>query len=154
MKYEHPVLIKIHEMYSDLTRDGKEIVLVWFPGHVDISGNSEADSAAKDALDGDVSGEYISFSDLKPRLNSFITEVWKKKWDDSPLNKLHKISPKINEFLPPCRYNRRDEAVLSRLHVDHSYMTLCFLLKGADPPFCIPCEELLSLEHIALLRFN
>ena len=55
MKYDHPFLIKIYELYSDLVRDGKEIVFIWVPGHVCISGNSAADSAAKDALDSDVS---------------------------------------------------------------------------------------------------
>jgi len=55
----------------DLIKDGKEVVYVWLPGHVGISGNLAADSAAKDALDGDVSDEYIPFSDLKPRLNNY-----------------------------------------------------------------------------------
>ena len=57
-KYDHPVLIKIHELFD---RYGKEIVFVWVHGHVGISGNSAANSAAKDALDGDVSDEYNFF---------------------------------------------------------------------------------------------
>ena len=32
----------------------------------------------------------------------------------------------------------------------HIYMTISFLLKGEDPPFRIPCSELLSLEHLLL----
>ena len=47
MKYDHPILIKIRELYSNLIRDGREIVFVWVLGHVGISGNSAADSAAK-----------------------------------------------------------------------------------------------------------
>ena len=49
MKYDHPNLIKkkIHDLYSDLIQDRKEVVFVWVPDHVDISGNSAADSAAK-----------------------------------------------------------------------------------------------------------
>ena len=35
-------------------------------GHVGIRGNSAADTAAKGALDGDISDELIPFSDLKP----------------------------------------------------------------------------------------
>ena len=51
LKYDHQIL----ELYTKMTRDGREIVFIWVPGHVGIRGNSAADSAAKDALDGDIS---------------------------------------------------------------------------------------------------
>ena len=54
-----------------MTRDGREIVFIWVPGHVGIRGNSAADSAAKDALDGDISVELIPFSDLKSRTHKY-----------------------------------------------------------------------------------
>ena len=57
-----------------MTREGREIVLIWVPGHVGIRGNLAADSATKDALDGDISVELILFSDLKPRTNKDILE--------------------------------------------------------------------------------
>ena len=57
MKYDHPNLIKIHELYSDLIQGGKEIVFVWVPDNVGITGNSAADSAFREALDRDVSDE-------------------------------------------------------------------------------------------------
>ena len=146
MKYDHPILINIRELYSNLIRDGREIVFVWVLGHVGISGNLAADSAAKDALDGDVSAEYIPFSDFKPRLNSYITEVWQNEWDYYPLNKLHKICT----F---CHSSRRQETVLSRLHIGHSFLTHCFLLKVENPPppqYCILYNKMLRLEHVLL----
>ena len=54
-------VIKIHELYSELIRGGKEIVFVWVPGHVGISFNSAVDSAAKDSLEGEVADKYIPF---------------------------------------------------------------------------------------------
>ena len=44
-------------------------------GHVGIRGNSAAESAAKDALDSDISDELIPFSDLKPRMNKYSLEL-------------------------------------------------------------------------------
>ena len=76
-----------------MTREGREIDFIWIPGHVGIRGNSAADSAAKDVLDGDISVELIPFSDLKPRTNKYILELWQSEWDEFPENKLYKIFP-------------------------------------------------------------
>ena len=75
LKYDHPSLNKIHVLYSQLIHDEREIVFVWVPGYVGTRGNSAADSAAKDALDGDISDELIPFYHLKPRLNNYIFEL-------------------------------------------------------------------------------
>ena len=65
LKYDHPISVKILELHMELTRDGRETVFIWVPGHVHIRGNS----AAKDALDGD-----IPF--LKSRVNKHMLELW------------------------------------------------------------------------------
>ena len=44
----------------------------------------------------------------------------------------------------------REETVLFWLHIGHSYMTQCFMLKGEEPPFCILHYKLISLDHILL----
>ena len=84
LKYHHPVLVQILELYTEMTREGREIVFIWVPGHVGIWGNSAADSAAKDALDGDISVELTPFADLKSRTNKYILELWQSEWDEFP----------------------------------------------------------------------
>ena len=93
LKYDHPVLVQILELYTEMTREGREIVFIWVPGHVGIRGNSAAVFAAKDALDGDISVELIPFSDLKSRTNKYILELWHSEWDEFPENKLYNIFP-------------------------------------------------------------
>ena len=72
LKSDHPILIKILELQMELTKEGREIVFIWVPGHVDIRGNSAADSAAKDALVGDILDELMPFSDLKSRADKYL----------------------------------------------------------------------------------
>ena len=99
LKYDHPVLVQILELYTEMTREGTEIVFIWVPSRVGIRGNSAADSAAKDALDGDILVELIPFSDLKPRTNKYILELWQSEWDEFPENKLYKIFPVLKECI-------------------------------------------------------
>ena len=68
--YDHPTLVQILELCMELTRDGREIVFIWVPGQVGIREISAADSAAKDALIGDISDELTPFSDLKSCVNN------------------------------------------------------------------------------------
>ena len=93
-----------------MTREGREIVFIWVPGHVGIRGNSAADSAAKDALDGDISVELIPFSDLKPHTNKYILELWQSEWDEFPEYKLYKIFPALKECMscPRKKQKRRN----------------------------------------------
>ena len=137
MKYDHPVLTKIHEQLLDLLQDGKGNVSVWVPGHVGIRGNTATDAAGKDVLDGDSLDETIPFSELKPRMNKYIMELWQHEWGECPDDKLQQVRPKLTDYFPSCRTKRGGETVLARLHIGHSYLTHTFLLKGVEHPVCI-----------------
>ena len=43
---------------------------------------------------------------------------------------------------------RRDGTVCARLHIGHSYLTHCYLLKGEPQPFCVSCNEALTINHL------
>ena len=137
-KYDVAILTKVHELHSNLLQDEKEILFVWVPGHVGIRGNPAADTAAKDALDGDISDELISFSDLKSQMSEYIMELWQHEWDKWPDNTLPQLRPKLNDYHPSCRTNRREETVSARLHIGHSYLTPSFLLKERNVQCVFP----------------
>ena len=118
-----------------------------------IRGKLAADSAAKDALVGDILVELIPFSDLNPRTNKCILELWQSEWDEFPENKLHKIFPVLKECIVCPRTNRKEETVTARLHIGHAFLTRSFLLKGEEPPVCIGCDKRLTIQHILLIPF-
>ena len=113
-------------------------------------GNSAADSAAKDALVGDISVEH-PLSDLKPRTNTYVLDLWQSECDEFPENKLHKIFPDLIQGIICPRTNRKEKIGLARLHIDHSFITHSFLLKGEEPPMGVECDEFLTIKYIFFL---
>ena len=93
-----------------------------------ISGNERADSY-----------QYIS---------QYVHDLWQSEWDTAVNNKLHATKPLIGEQPSAYRSLRRDEVVLSRLKLGHSYLTHSYLLKGNPPPECATCNFRLTISHI------
>ena len=52
-----------------------QVTYLLTPEDLGVRGNSAADSAAKDALDGNISDELIPFSDIKTRVNKYLLEL-------------------------------------------------------------------------------
>ena len=51
------------------------------------------------------------------------------------------------------RLPRRDEIIIHRLRIGHTFLTHGYLLKSDSPPECNACQTQLSVEHV-LLRFR
>jgi ribonuclease HI len=146
----HPLVIQILDLYATLMRDDYDIVFIWVPGHVGIRGNSLADAAAKDARDGQIVQKQTVFSDFKPLINKYVLNQWQAEWNEQEGNKLHEIIPNLRDVIPRCRANRREETVLCRLHIGHTYLTHSYILKGEEPPFCYGCHEPFTVKHFLL----
>ena len=126
-----------------------DIVFCWLPSNIGISGNEEADRAAKDTLSLEILPFKVPFNDFKPSINKFIQDVWQQSWNDpaNRKNKLFTIKQGLGEWLPGLRTNRREEIILARLRIGHSYITHTYLLKGEEPQ-CIPCTAPLTIKHV------
>ncbi|GFO15241.1 Pol-like protein [Plakobranchus ocellatus] len=115
------------------------ISFVWIPAHVGIQGNENVDKLAKAALNrASCSGKLIRYSDLKPKINSYINPVWQKNWDAEGANKLHEVLPNLGEDLHRRGDGggRKQETAMWRLRVVHTWLTQSYLLKNEEQPFC------------------
>ena len=133
-----------------LSNLNKVVSFCWLPSHVGISGNERADAAAKSALSLSIADIKIPYTDLKQRINSHLVNKWQIEWNNVPFNKLQPIKKTLGETKFKDIVKRRDELVLHRVRVGHTYLTHRFLLKGEDQPECIPCQSPLTVEHILL----
>ena len=122
----------------------------WLPSHIGISGNEEANKAAKDALSQEILHFKVPFNDFKPLINNFIRNVWQQSWSDpaNQNNKLFTTKPSLGEWLLGLQTNRREKIILARLRIGHTYVTHSYLLKGEEEPKCTACNESLTVKHI------
>ena len=74
--------------------------------------------------------------------------MWQREWDTAVNNKLLDTKTLIGEQSSAYRSVRRDEVVLFRLRLGHSYMTYSYLLKGEPPPEYVTCNCRLTISHI------
>ncbi|KAG1680025.1 RNA-directed DNA polymerase from mobile element jockey [Nymphon striatum] len=147
MKYSHPticdILVKLH-----LLTKSNHVIFCWLPSHVGISGNEKADFAAKSALSLPVEPQVISYKDFYMYIFKHILSIWQSKWDGEINNKLHAIKPKLGEWALACRKSRKEESILCRLRVGHSYLTHSFLRRNEAQPVCGRCQQSLTVRHV------
>ena len=147
----HPLVLDIlTEHHSLLRRSGKVIMFLWVPSHVGIPGNDRADRAAKAALDLDVSFCRIPYTDFRPVIHTYVYATWQSFWDGQFENKLHKAKPNLGTCAPIYDMSRRDQLVMARTRIGHTYLTQGYLLRGEEAPVCVPCRERLTVEHILI----
>ena len=120
----------------------KDIVFSWVPSHTGIKGNEKADSAAKSALDLPRTRVGVPYNDFKHCINQYIFSTWQDDWNDAVMNKLHSVEPVLGDWQSSYRRRRKDEVVLCRTHLTHSY-----ILKD-PPPLCEHCQCILRVRHI------
>ena len=92
----------------------------------------------------------VPFTDFKVNVNSVFKEKWQAQWNACPENKLFQINPTVGSFLRWTGLSRREEIVITRARIGHSYFSHSFLLKREDMPWCIPCHCPYTVKHVLL----
>ena len=126
----------------------KEILFCWLPSHVGIIGNGIADRKAKDSLHLNMSTFEIPFNSFKPLINKYILSEWQKSWDTATFNKLHAIKPVVGNNFSAIRNVRREDVVITRLRIGHTRFTHSYILNREEQPFCIACNQHITVKHI------
>ena len=101
--------------------------------------NERADKAAKEALSKDVTECLVSYTDARQYISEHVKKFWQTEWDLDVNNKLHAVKPLIGEQPSASRSVRKEEVVMSRLRLGHSYLTHSYLLT---------CQCRLTVEHV------
>jgi kelch-like protein 2/3 len=154
-KLNHPLILEIIIFIHRLIVGGKQIAFMWLPSHAGLAGNVSADAAAKAALNLSESLIPVPYSDFYPLINNYIFTSWQRLWSSDTSNKLYSIESNVKDT-KTYRLPRRDECIIHRLRIGHTYFTHGFLLRKEDPPECIACQLPLTVKHILLncIDFN
>ncbi|WP_411016702.1 ribonuclease H family protein, partial [Salmonella sp. s51944] len=91
--WKNPIICQILQKFDLLYNTNKRIILFWIPSHIGIPGNDKADSAAKKALNNNISNTLLPFSDFKQNCSIYILSLWQTLWNLDNCNKLLSIKP-------------------------------------------------------------
>ena len=149
VQFKHPLVFKILSVYTEMSAF-KDIVFMWCPSHVGIGGNERADLLAKQALSHRPCDFRIPFRDFYQRTKQICRARWQTEWGQTAPNKLLEIVPEIASWPKGQRTDRREEVVLARARIGHTYLTHNYLLKRDLAPECIGCDTLLTVKHILI----
>ena len=91
-------------------------------------------------------------SDLTPLTAKYVYQIWQKEWNETGLasNKFHKILPKLPDKLLSFCNTRKENTVLNKLHIGHSYLTHSFILRKEEVPVCVVCNAVITAKHILI----
>ena len=151
VKWQNSAILNILETYEELYHQRKDIRFCWIPSHMGICGNEAADAAARVALKGPVDATVtIPYSDVKCEIAKCLKNKFQNLWNDAQFNKLKLAKPSIGVTKFRNITNRRDEVVLHRARIGHTYATHSYLLRQETAPECPQCQCLLTVDHILI----
>ena len=147
--FTHPLIMEILCRVHEFVIRGFSIVFIWVPSHVGLAGNTAADAAVKAALNLPVTNLAMPYSDYNFLIRTHMLNQWQELWNSETQNKLFAVEPTVN-IVKSYRLPRRDEIIIHRLRIGHTYLTHGYLLKKESAPECCSCHVQLTVEHILL----
>ena len=94
----------------------------------------------------------MPFSDLKLLTAKYVYQVWQKEWNETVLvsNKFNEILPKLPNKLSSFCNTRKENTILNRVHIGHSYLTHSFILRKEEARVCVACDAVITVKYILI----
>ena len=91
----------------------------------------------------------IPHTDFRPNIIEYTKKLWQSEWDEKVDNKLRKIQPLVGKQQPKLS-SIRDDVVIRRARIGHTYLTHKYLMEKEDQPLCDACNQLLTVKHVLI----
>ncbi|KAJ4446505.1 hypothetical protein ANN_13201 [Periplaneta americana] len=101
---------EIHQLLTDLMKQGRKITLIWIPSHQGIPGNETVDAAAKEATRLPLHFfTSIPHTDAIKYITRKLHNHWQTSWTESSSSKLHEIVQHCRMKYPLQNFKRQDQ---------------------------------------------
>jgi hypothetical protein len=123
------------------------------------------------ALSSTITDCKVLYSDFKPLISKYVISQWQEyneyfkttegrntdkshertgSANQETGNKLHSNTPEVDMSNLTVGLSRREELVIRRASIGHTYLIHAHLLKGEDAPTCMPGDCSLTVEHVLI----
>jgi len=139
---------KIQNQISYLQTNAQTISMIWIESHIGIPVNKLTDTYTKQSISSPHSliiGSH-TLQDSKHSIADYILKNWLHTWS-TLRTKLNEIKPSILPW-PTTPLSRRQEVILNRLRIGHTWLTHKHLMSKTNPEPCLSCGETPSVKQI------
>ena len=149
------LVYEIHKLLQLLNSNNTPVSLQFIPGHKGLKGNEEADQAAKEAHNSELSIDILSRDDKVRIIKLAIIKQWEDQWHHltHSLQKglhLRSIRDKINYWPWSSHKCRAAETLLARLRIGHVNVNYYLNKIGKSPTSSCQCGATETVSHLLL----
>ena len=150
--FSHHLQVNICNVYNDLYNAGFRVNFLWVPSHCGIEGNEAADYYAKQSLELEAITDIPqNFDSIKSAIRQTVMSHWQSVWQaDTSTTQLRSIKAVVRPWHSSIRKNRREEKILCRLRIGHTFITHAHIFSQSPRPRCDDCDEIVTVPHLLL----